>query len=267
MKIKKTLIALVMSLAIAPCLAQDVKELSAKMDSLQAKVASLEGRYLVLDFSTKCQIMILETGYLSQNVLHYIDALEQDIHRNNYDQNRYYTELNKYSDGVAAWEDKKNLINRLDSVISHCSEQATKEGVDFLKSAAVSLRNSIELYDSCLVQYLKTIELYNGLKGGGIDEDEDSQFKYLKTPVKYEDKSVACFKIFQVLEGHALAHEESRGFGREKVYYGNVVLLLGEGFYCDQVVKVKNPQRTGTYSYTTKGGSDKVVPVITGELE
>lgn len=47
----------------------------------------------------------------------------------------------------------------------------------------------------------------------------------------------------------------------------NTVVLLGENFYSDQVVTVKNPQRIGTYSYTNKGGMPMTVPVIEGEME
>ena len=39
-----------------------------------------------------------------------------------------------------------------------------------------------------------------------------------------------------------------------KWYNGNTVVILGENYYSDQVVTVKNPMRIGTYSYTNKGG-------------
>ena len=44
-------------------------------------------------------------------------------------------------------------------------------------------------------------------------------------------------------------------------------IVLGEDFYNDQIVTVKNPQRVGTYSYTTNGGMPKTVPVIDGQIE
>lgn len=49
------------------------------------------------------------------------------------------------------------------------------------------------------------------------------------------------------------------------MYYGNTVLILE--YYSDQIVTVKNPQRVGTYSYTTNGGMPKTVPVIDGQIE
>lgn len=47
---------------------------------------------------------------------------------------------------------------------------------------------------------------------------------------------------------------------------GNTVIILGENYYSDQVVIVKNPQRVGTYSYTNKGGMPMTVPVIDGNI-
>ena len=101
--------------------------------------------------------------------------------------------------------------------------------------------------------------------------------QYLESPVSYENKSEAEFEVLQVLDHAALAHEreiEIRIFEgtyctdtlkQEKL--GKTVLLLGDGFYSDQTVKVKNPQRTGTFSYENKGGKAMAVPVITGEVE
>lgn len=51
-----------------------------------------------------------------------------------------------------------------------------------------------------------------------------------------------------------------------KWYNGNTVVILGENYYSDQVVNVKNPQRVGTYSYTNKSGMPMTVPVIDGDI-
>lgn len=89
--------------------------------------------------------------------------------------------------------------------------------------------------------------------------------QYLEKPVSYEDKTETSFKVFQVLGSAALASEISNK--EYKWYNGNTVVILGENFYSDQVVTVKNPQRVGTYSYTNKGGMPMTVPVIEGEME
>lgn len=90
--------------------------------------------------------------------------------------------------------------------------------------------------------------------------------QYLKTPVSYEGKQETSFKVFQVLDNSALAKEVSGSFG-DVLFYGNTVMVLGENFYSDQIVTVKNPQRVGTYSYTNNGGMPMTVPVIDGEME
>ena len=89
--------------------------------------------------------------------------------------------------------------------------------------------------------------------------------QYLEKPVSYENKKETSFKVFQVLGNAALASEASDKIGGDVIYYGNTVLILGENYYSDQIVKVKNPQRVGTYSYTTNGGMPKTVPVIDGD--
>ena len=91
---------------------------------------------------------------------------------------------------------------------------------------------------------------------------ETDQIQYLEQPVSYENKSVTSFKVFQVLGNAALANEISNK--EYKWYYGNTVMILGENFYSDQVVTIKNPQRVGTYSYTNNGGMPMTVPVIKG---
>ena len=95
-------------------------------------------------------------------------------------------------------------------------------------------------------------------------EDNDP-VQYLEKPVSYENKKETSFKVFQVLGNAALASEISNK--EYKWYNGNTVVLLGENFYSDQVVAVRNPQRVGTYSYTNKGGMPMTVPVIEGEME
>lgn len=91
--------------------------------------------------------------------------------------------------------------------------------------------------------------------------------QYLEKPVSYENKKETSFKVFQVLGNAALASEALDKIGSDVMYYGNTVLILGENYYSDQIVKVKNPQRVGTYSYTTNGGMPKTVPVIDGQIE
>ena len=93
----------------------------------------------------------------------------------------------------------------------------------------------------------------------------NSPIKYLEQPVSYEDKTETSFKVFQLFDDSALASEISDSF--LKSYYGNTVLLLGEDYYCDQIVKVKSPKRIGTYSYTNKGDRSMTVPVIDGTFE
>ena len=87
--------------------------------------------------------------------------------------------------------------------------------------------------------------------------------QYLEQPVSYENKSVTSFKVFQVLGNAALANEISNK--EYKWYHVNTVMILGENFYSDQVVTIKNPQRVGTYSYTNNGGMPMTVPVINGD--
>lgn len=82
--------------------------------------------------------------------------------------------------------------------------------------------------------------------------------QYIETPVSYENKAEACFEIFQVLPGVAALATEKESYS----YSGNTVLLLGSDFYTDQVVRVKNPQRIGSYSYENNGGRSMTVPVI-----
>ncbi len=94
---------------------------------------------------------------------------------------------------------------------------------------------------------------------------EDDAIQHLEKPVSYENKKITSFKVFQVLgEDAALAMESSDK--EYKWFYGNTVMLVGKDFYSDQVVTMKNPQRTGTYSYTNNSGMPKTVPIIEGEI-
>lgn len=99
------------------------------------------------------------------------------------------------------------------------------------------------------------------------DFDGDAPVRYLDNPVSYENKKVSSFKVFQVLGNAALAQEASDKIGGDVMYHGTTVIILGENYYNDQVVTVKNPQRVGTYSYTNKAGMPMTVPVIDGEIE
>lgn len=47
-----------------------------------------------------------------------------------------------------------------------------------------------------------------------------------------------------------------------KTELGNTVLIVGENFYSDQIIVIKDPQRIGNYKYTNNGGMPMVVPVI-----
>ena len=96
---------------------------------------------------------------------------------------------------------------------------------------------------------------------------DNAPVQYLEKPVSYENKKETSFKVLQVLGNAALATEASDKIGGDVMYLGNTVVLLGENYYSNQIVKVKNPQRVGTYSYTNKGGMPMTVPVIDGEMK
>lgn len=91
--------------------------------------------------------------------------------------------------------------------------------------------------------------------------NEDDAIQRLEKPVSYENKKNTSFKVFQVIgEDAALAKEIS---DKElDMYLGNTVVLIGKDFYSDQVVTMKNPQRTGTYSYMNNSGMPMTVPII-----
>ena len=97
---------------------------------------------------------------------------------------------------------------------------------------------------------------------------ENDPVHYLEKPVSYENKRETSFKVSQVIGDAALATEAIKIGDDEMNYNGIEVLLLGENYYTDQIVTVKNPQRVGTYSYTFfEGLPMKTVPVIEGEME
>ena len=100
-----------------------------------------------------------------------------------------------------------------------------------------------------------------------ISSDTSNDIQYLEKPIAYENKQETSFKVFQVLGNSALAHEEGSKIGEDIIFNGNVVLIIGENYYTDQVVKIKNPQRVGTYSYTSKSDMPFTVPVIDGEMK
>lgn len=96
---------------------------------------------------------------------------------------------------------------------------------------------------------------------------DNDPVQYLEKPVSYENKKETSFKVFQVIGNAALAREASDRIGGDVMYLGNTVVVLGENYYSDQVLTIKNPQRVGTYSYTTNSGMPMTVPVLDGNIE
>ena len=100
----------------------------------------------------------------------------------------------------------------------------------------------------------------------GLQGSKDDNIQFLEHPVSYENKKTTSFKVFQVIEKNkALANEISDK--EYKWFNGNTVVLVGDDFYSDQEITVKNPQRVGTYSYTNKADIPMTVPVIKGEVK
>lgn len=115
---------------------------------------------------------------------------------------------------------------------------------------------------------------------------QNDGMKMFEAPVNYEQKVMSEFKVFQVLGNAALAKEvdyeteESLARKRERetegiesdhvrvlnmasgVMDGKVVLLLGEGFYNDQRIKIDHPKQYGTYSYPNNMGMINTVPIV-----
>lgn len=79
--------------------------------------------------------------------------------------------------------------------------------------------------------------------------------RYLEAPTAYENKKSTSFKVIQVFDDGALAREESEKYSG--YYYGKTVMILGDLFYDEQIVEIKNPMFVGLYKY-----SEKTVPVI-----
>lgn len=98
------------------------------------------------------------------------------------------------------------------------------------------------------------------------NSSNNDPIKYLEQPVSYENKQETSFEVLQVIGNSALAKEASDKIGDDVFYGGNTVLVIGENFYSEQIIIVKNPVRIGTYSYTNNGGMPMTVPVINGEL-
>lgn len=97
-------------------------------------------------------------------------------------------------------------------------------------------------------------------------EDEDT-IRYFEKPKSFENKKETSFRVFQVLGDAALAREASDKFEGYVSYSGTTVLILGENFYSDQIVIVKNPQIIGTYCYTNNADMPMTVPVIDGDIK
>ena len=96
----------------------------------------------------------------------------------------------------------------------------------------------------------------------GLQGSKDDNIQFLEHPVSYENKKTTSFKVFQVIEkDKALANEISNK--EYKWFNGNTVVLVGDDFYSDQEITVKNP----TYSYTNKADIPMTVPVIKGEVK
>jgi hypothetical protein len=121
------------------------------------------------------------------------------------------------------------------------------------------MKNKIILTFLLLVFVQANTLLANNLSTKG-DEPHIKQFE---NPISYENKKETTFKVFQVIstESAALAIERDDIF--DKSYNGKVVLIVGDGpFYDSKIVKVKMPMMVGTFTYLSKGGSDKTVPII-----
>ena len=92
-------------------------------------------------------------------------------------------------------------------------------------------------------------------------QQKNNSIQYLEKPVSYEDKEIASFEVIQVIDQNAaLASDE----GVSGLY--NKVVLLGSDFYSGQTITLINPQRIGSYSYTSVGGMPMTVPIVKGEI-
>ena len=95
-----------------------------------------------------------------------------------------------------------------------------------------------------------------------INQVDEDPIQYFEQAESYENKKEASFRVFHVLGNAALAKEASDKVGDDVMYLGATVLILGENFYNHQIVKMKNPQIIGRYSYTSTIGMPMTVPVL-----
>lgn len=84
--------------------------------------------------------------------------------------------------------------------------------------------------------------------------------KKLSTPIPFENNKNARFKVFQSLDGYALA-KAGENYSYGWTYLGVTVVLAGN-YYDGQIVTIKNPMIVGRYTYTSKDGRERTVPVI-----
>lgn len=97
--------------------------------------------------------------------------------------------------------------------------------------------------------------------------EDEAPIQYFEKPKSFENKKETSFRVFQVLGNAALARESSAQYKGDESYMGTTVLILGEEFYSDKIVTVKNPLIIGTYSYTNKADMPITVPVIDGDIK
>ena len=130
------------------------------------------------------------------------------------------------------------------------------------------MKNFIIFIVGFLTGIILTLVVLLAVYAANINNNEDD-ISYFETPISYENKKSTSFQVFQVLGNTALANEISNK--KYELYNGKTVLLLGNNFYTDQIVKKDYPQQVGTYTYQTKqkeilgttiGGDNITVPVI-----
>ncbi|MCF0203098.1 MAG: VPDSG-CTERM exosortase interaction domain protein [Bacteroidaceae bacterium] len=130
------------------------------------------------------------------------------------------------------------------------------------------MKNFIIFIVGFLTGIILTFVVLLAVYAANINNNEDD-ISYFETPISYENKKSTSFQVFQVLGNTALANEISNK--KYELYNGKTVLLLGNNFYTDQIVKKVYPQQVGTYTYQTKqkeilgttiGGDNITVPVI-----
>lgn len=105
---------------------------------------------------------------------------------------------------------------------------------------------------------------------GYVMQQKDNSIQYLEKPVSYENKEVASFEVIQVIDKNAALAREGGLYSidatsRRSTLY-NKVVLLGSDFYSGQMITLTNPQRIGSYSYTSAGGLPMTVPIVKGEI-